>query len=177
MSLTANINLHAMSATHSLTLSQVALCGTLPQVFTGYCGTKATEAVSAAFGSAAGMNMGTTAGSGRQGMRNADEGLSVIQATVADTKEVLTIPDGVGERSVESNVESNVAAVQGPADSSCPNRTTYVESLPTAAAQLMDAALGSEAGEMSPLQTMLTPCEAALSPVKGINKSVVSALR
>jgi uncharacterized protein YfiM (DUF2279 family) len=177
MSLTANINLHALSATHSLTLSQVALCGTLPQVFTGYCGTKATEAVSAAFGSAAGMNMGTTAGSGRQGMRNADEGLSVIQATVADTKEVLTIPDGVGERSVESNVESNVAAVQGPADSSCPNRTTYVESLPTAAAQLMDAALGSEAGEMSPLQTMLTPCEAALSPVKGINKSVVSALR
>lgn len=170
MSLTANINLRAMSATHSVDISQV---GTLPQVLSGYCGTRATAAISATVGSTAGLNMGTTASSGRQGMRNGSDALLAIHATVPATKEVLTIPGGAGELSVESNF----VGAQRRAGSSVPNISTYVESLSDAAGRNMDAGFAYEAGEMSRLQAMRYPCVASLSSVRGINQSVVATRR
>lgn len=103
MSLTVNTNLSAMSAANSLNTTQGNLSATLARISSGY---RVTKAADDAAGSAVAMNLGTTARSGRQAMRNANDGISVIQTAEAATKEVLNILDRMRELSVQSASET-----------------------------------------------------------------------
>ena len=86
MSLTVNTNLSAMSAANSLNVTQSNLSQTLSRISTGL---RVTKAADDAAGSAVAMNLKTMARSGRQAMRNANDGISVIQTAESATKEVL----------------------------------------------------------------------------------------
>ena len=99
MSHTVNTNLSAMSAANHLNTSQNALSNTLSRISSGY---RVTKAADDAAGSAVAMNLSTTAHSGRQAMRNANDGISVIQTAEGATKEVLNILDRMRELSVQS---------------------------------------------------------------------------
>ena len=84
MSLTINTNLAAMRAAASLNQTQGSLSQTLARVSSGL---RVTKAADDAAGSAVAMNLSTQARSGRQAMRNANDGISVIQTAEAATKE------------------------------------------------------------------------------------------
>ena len=103
MSLTVNTNLAALVAANSLNNTQGALSSTLARVSSGL---RITKAADDAAGSAVAMNLKTTARSGRQAMRNANDGISVIQTAEAATKEVLSILDRMRELSVQSASET-----------------------------------------------------------------------
>jgi flagellin len=99
MSLTVNTNLSAMSAANSLNATQGRLSLTLARVSSGL---RVTKAADDAAGSAVASNLNTTARSGRQANRNANDGVSVIQTAESATKEVLNILDRLRELSVQS---------------------------------------------------------------------------
>jgi flagellin len=99
MSLTVNTNLSAMSAANSLNATQGRLTLTLARVSSGL---RVTKAADDAAGSAVASNLNTTARSGRQANRNANDGVSVIQTAESATKEVLNILDRLRELSVQS---------------------------------------------------------------------------
>jgi flagellin len=103
MSLTVNTNLAALGAANSLNKTQNALGTTLARVSSGL---RITKAADDAAGSAVAMNLKTTARSGRQAMRNANDGISVIQTAESATKEVLNILDRMRELSVQSASET-----------------------------------------------------------------------
>ena len=90
MSLTVNTNLAALGAANSLNNTQNDLSSTLARVSSGL---RVTRAADDAAGSAVAMNLKTSARSGRQAMRNSNDGISVIQTAEAATKEVLNILD------------------------------------------------------------------------------------
>lgn len=103
MSLTVNTNLAALGAANSLNHTQSQLSSTLARVSSGL---RITRAADDAAGSAVAMNLKTTARSGKQAMRNANDGISVIQTAEAATKEVLNILDRMRELSVQSASET-----------------------------------------------------------------------
>jgi flagellin len=103
MGLTVNTNLAAMSAANSLNSTQGQLSNTLARVSSGL---RVTKAADDAAGSAVAMNLKTNARSGRQAIRNANDGISVIQTAESATKEVLNILDRMRELSVQSSSET-----------------------------------------------------------------------
>ncbi len=103
MSLTVNTNLSAMTAANSLNSTQASLSNTLARVSSGL---RVNKAADDAAGSAVAMNLSTQARSGRQAMRNANDGISVIQTAEAATTEVLNILDRMRELAVQSSSET-----------------------------------------------------------------------
>ena len=103
MSLTVNTNLSALSAANNLNRTQGQLSLTLSRVSSGM---RVTKAADDAAGSAVAMNLMTEARSGRQAMRNANDGISVIQTAESATKEVLNILDRMRELAVQSASET-----------------------------------------------------------------------
>jgi flagellin len=262
-----------MSAANSLNSTQGSLKNTLARVSSGL---RVTKAADDAAGSAVAMNLNTTARSGRQANRNANDGISVIQTAESATKEVLSILDRLRELAVQSGsdtledterdyiqtetnqlvaevdriaessefngislsngdnttltvqvgvdgttnsqiditlgdlgqsalsiqslvlstaagartaigtidtamdsvntIRSNYGSVQNRLDSSIRNMSTYVESLSSAASQIVDADYAHETAEMTRLQVMQQAGVAALGQAKGINQSVLSLL-
>ena len=275
MSLTVNTNVSAMRAAAALTRTQGSLSQTLQRVSTGL---RVTKAADDAAGSAVAMNLSTQARSGRQAIRNANDGISVIQTAEAASKEVLNILDRMRELAVQSasetlddgerdyiddefeqlsaeveriaqatefndlalgdgtnasltvqvgvtsgtesevsitlgnltssslgvsttdidmtaatsaqsaidtidtaidsvnSIRADYGSTQNRLDSSIGNMTAYVESLSSAASQIMDADYAHETSEMTRLQVMQQAGVAALAQAKGLNQSVVSLL-
>ena len=103
MSLTVNTNLASVRAANALNKTQSGLSNTLARVSSGQ---RVTKAADDAAGSAVAMNLSTQARSGRQAMRNANDGISVIQTAEGATKEVLNILDRMRELAVQSASET-----------------------------------------------------------------------
>ena len=103
MSLTVNTNLSSQSAANALNRTQGQLSLTLSRVSSGM---RVTKAADDAAGSAVAMNLSTQARSGRQAIRNANDGISVIQTAESATKEVLNILDRMRELAVQSSSET-----------------------------------------------------------------------
>ena len=275
MALTVNNNLVAFRAANTLNSTQGALSQTLSRVSTGL---RVNSAADDAAGSAVAANLSTQARSGRQAIRNANDGVSVIQTAEAATKEVGNILDRMRELAVQSSSETlanserdyindefdalsdeieriadatefnglNLAngdkasltvqvgvtsgtesevsitlgdisisnlgvattdadltvassaqsaidtidtaidsvnsirasygATQNRLDSSMNNMSAYVESLTSAASQIMDADYAHETAEMTRLQVMQQAGVAALSQARSMNTSVIGLL-
>jgi len=92
-----------MSAANSLNATQGQLSNTLARVSSGL---RVTKAADDAAGSAVAMNLSTQARSGRQAIRNANDGISVIQTAESASKEVLNILDRMRELAVQSSSET-----------------------------------------------------------------------
>ena len=103
MSLTVNTNLASIRAANALNSTQKGLGLTLARISSGY---RVTKAADDAAGSAVAMNLSTTARSGRQAMRNANDGISIIQTAEGASKEVLNILDRMRELAVQSASET-----------------------------------------------------------------------
>ena len=103
MSLTVNTNLTSMRAANSLNQTQGKLSVTLSRVSSGL---RVTKAADDAAGSAVAMNLKTQARSGRQAIRNANDGISVIQTAESASKEVLNILDRMRELAVQGASET-----------------------------------------------------------------------
>jgi flagellin len=103
MALTVNNNMSALSAANTLNSTQGALSQTLARVSSGL---RVTRAADDAAGSAVATNLSTKARSGLQAMRNANDGISVIQTAEAATKEVVSILDRMRELAVQSSSET-----------------------------------------------------------------------
>ena len=103
MGLTVNTNLSAMSAANSLNSTQGNLSNTLSRISTGL---RVTKAADDAAGSAVAANLSTQARSGRQAIRNSNDGVSVIQTAEAASKEVVNILDRMRELAVQSSSET-----------------------------------------------------------------------
>jgi flagellin len=92
-----------MNAANSLNRTQGKLSLTLSRVSSGL---RVTKAADDAAGSAVATNLNTQARSGRQAMRNANDGISVIQTAESATKEVINILDRMRELAVQSASET-----------------------------------------------------------------------
>ena len=103
MALTVNTNLAAMRASNSLNKTQASLSHTLGKISSGL---RVTKAADDAAGSAVASNLRTVARSGKQAIRNANDGISVFQTAVSATKEVLSILDRMRELAVQSSSET-----------------------------------------------------------------------
>ena len=103
MALTVNTNTSAMRAANTLNNTQGALSQTLARVSSGM---RITRAADDAAGSAVATNLSTQANSGRQAMRNANDGISVIQTAESASKEVIGILDRMRELAVQSSSET-----------------------------------------------------------------------
>ena len=103
MALTVNTNLAAMRASNALNKTQAGLSHTLAKISSGL---RVTKAADDAAGSAVASNLQTVARSGRQAMRNANDGISIIQTAEGATKEVLNILDRMRELAVQSASET-----------------------------------------------------------------------
>jgi len=103
MALTVNTNMAAISAANTLNSTQGSLSETLGRVSSGM---RITKAADDAAGAAVAQNLSTQARSGRQAIRNANDGVSVIQTAEASTKEVLSILDRMRELAVQSSSDT-----------------------------------------------------------------------
>ena len=103
MALTVNTNMSALRAANTLNNTQGALSQTLARVSSGM---RITRAADDAAGSAVAANLSTLARSGQQAIRNANDGISVIQTAEAATKEVSNILDRMRELAVQSASET-----------------------------------------------------------------------
>ena len=103
MSLTVNTNMASLRASNALNTTQSDLSNTLARVSSGL---RVNKAADDAAGSAVAMNLSTQARSGRQAIRNANDGISIIQTAEGATKEVLNILDRMRELAVQSASET-----------------------------------------------------------------------
>jgi flagellin len=103
MALTVNTNMSALSAANTLNNTQGALSQTLARVSSGM---RINRAADDAAGSAVAQNLSTQARSGRQAIRNANDGISVIQTAEAASKEVLNMLDRIRELAVQSSSDT-----------------------------------------------------------------------
>jgi flagellin len=103
MGLTVNTNMGSLRAANSLNQTQGNLSNTLSRISTGL---RVTKAADDAAGMAVAQNLGTLAKSGRQAIRNSNDGVSVIQTAEAASKEVLNILDRMRELAVQSSSET-----------------------------------------------------------------------
>ena len=92
-----------MRASNALNKTQSGLSHTLAKISSGL---RVTKAADDAAGSAVASNLHTVARSGRQAMRNANDGISIIQTAEGATKEVLNILDRMRELAVQSASET-----------------------------------------------------------------------
>jgi flagellin len=84
-------------------VTQGKLSNTLARISTGL---RVTKAADDAAGSAVAQNLSTQARSGKQAIRNSNDGVSIIQTAEAATKEVLNILDRMRELAVQSASET-----------------------------------------------------------------------
>jgi len=103
MALTVNTNMAAMRASNNLNNTQGSLSSTLARVSSGM---RITKAADDAAGQAVAANLSTQARSGKQAMRNANDGISVIQTAESASKEVISILDRMRELAVQSSSET-----------------------------------------------------------------------
>ena len=103
MALTVNTNMSALRAANTLNNTQGALSQTLARVSSGL---RVNSAGDDAAGAAVAVNLATQARSGRQAIRNANDGISVIQTAESASKEVLNILDRMRELAVQSSSET-----------------------------------------------------------------------
>jgi len=103
MSLTVNTNVTAMAAANSLNSTQGSLSHSLARISSGM---RVTKAADDAAGLAVATNLSTQARSGKQAIRNANDGISVIQTAEAAADEVLNILDRMRELAVQSASET-----------------------------------------------------------------------
>jgi flagellin len=103
MALTVNTNLSALRAANALNATQGRLSHTLAKISSGL---RVTKAADDAAGSAVASNLNTIARSGKQAMRNANDGISIIQTAESATVEVLNILDRMRELAVQSASET-----------------------------------------------------------------------
>jgi flagellin len=103
MALTVNTNLSALRAANALNTTQGALSHTLAKISSGL---RVVKAADDAAGTAVASNLHTRARSGKQAMRNANDGISIIQTAEAATKEVINILDRMRELAVQSASET-----------------------------------------------------------------------
>ena len=103
MSLTVNTNLASMRAANALNKTQSGLSNTLARVSSGL---RVTKAADDAAGSAVAMNLSTQARSGRQAMRNANDGISMIQTAEGGLNEIHSILVRMRELSVQASNET-----------------------------------------------------------------------
>jgi flagellin len=103
MALTVNTNMAAMRASNTLNNTQGALSNTLARVSSGM---RITRAADDAAGQAVATNLSSQARSGKQAIRNANDGISVIQTAEAASKEVISILDRMRELAVQSSSET-----------------------------------------------------------------------
>ena len=103
MALTVNTNMAAMAAANTLNNTQGALSNTLARVSSGL---RVTKAADDAAGQAVATNLSTQARSGKQAIRNANDGISVIQTAESASKEVISILDRMRELAVQSSSET-----------------------------------------------------------------------
>jgi len=103
MALTVNTNLAAMRASNALNKTQASLSHTLAKISSGL---RVTKAADDAAGSAVASNLHTVARSGKQAIRNSNDGISIIQTAEGATKEVLNILDRMRELAVQSASET-----------------------------------------------------------------------
>jgi flagellin len=103
MALTVNTNLAAMRASNALNKTQASLSQTLGKISSGL---RVNKAADDAAGSAVASNLHTVARSGKQAIRNSNDGISIIQTAEGATKEVLNILDRMRELSVQSASET-----------------------------------------------------------------------
>ena len=103
MALTVNTNLAAMRSSNALNKTQASLSHTLGKISSGL---RVTKAADDAAGSAVASNLQTVARSGKQAIRNANDGISIIQTAEGATKEVLNILDRMRELAVQSSSET-----------------------------------------------------------------------
>jgi flagellin len=92
-----------MRASNALNKTQAGLSHTLAKISSGL---RVTKAADDAAGSAVASNLQTVARSGRQAIRNANDGISIIQTAEGATKEVLNILDRMRELAVQSASET-----------------------------------------------------------------------
>ncbi len=152
MSLTVNTNLSAMSAANSLNVSQGKLSQTLSRISSGL---RVTKAADDAAGSAVAMNLKTTARSGRQAIRNSNDGISVIQTAEAATKEVLNILDRMRELAVQSSSESLATVERGYIDDEFDDLASEVERI-AQATEFNDLALADGSNTTLTVQVGVT---------------------
>jgi flagellin len=103
MALTVNTNLSALRASNALNKTQGSLSHTLSKISSGL---RVVKAADDAAGSAVASNLHTRARSGKQAMRNANDGISIIQTAESATKEVINILDRMRELAVQSASET-----------------------------------------------------------------------
>jgi flagellin len=103
MALTVNTNMSALRAANTLNSTQGALSQTLARVSSGM---RITRAADDAAGSAVAANLSTLARSGKQAIRNANDGVSVIQTAEAAANEVSSILDRMRELAVQASSET-----------------------------------------------------------------------
>ena len=103
MALTVNTNLAGMRASNALNKTQAGLSHTLAKISSGL---RVTKAADDAAGSAVAANLHTVARSGKQAIRNSNDGISIIQTAEGATKEVLNILDRMRELAVQSASET-----------------------------------------------------------------------
>jgi flagellin len=137
MALTVNNNLSALASANTLNRTQGALSHTLARVSTGL---RVTSAADDAAGLAVATNLATQARSGRQAIRNANDGISVIQTAEAATKEVLSILDRMRELAVQSSSETLANGERAYLDAEAADLSAEVERI-SAATQFNDIAL------------------------------------
>ena len=152
MSLTVNTNLSAMSAASSLNVSQGKLSQTLARISSGL---RVTKAADDAAGSAVAMNLKSTARSGRQAIRNSNDGISVIQTAEAATKEVLNILDRMRELAVQSSSESLATVERGYIDDEFDDLASEVERI-AQATEFNDLALADGSNTTLTVQVGVT---------------------
>ncbi len=152
MSLTVNTNLSAMSAASSLNVSQGKLSQTLARISSGL---RVTKAADDAAGSAVAMNLKSTARSGRQAIRNSNDGISVIQTAEAATKEVLNILDRMRELAVQSSSETLATDERGYIDDEFDDLSSEVERI-AQATEFNDLALADGSNTTLTVQVGVT---------------------
>jgi len=99
MALTVNTNLSALRAANALNVTQGKLSHTLAKISSGL---RVVKAADDAAGSAVASNLNTVARSGKQAIRNANDGISIIQTAESASIEVINILDRIRELAVQS---------------------------------------------------------------------------
>ena len=103
MALTVRTNLSAMSAANSLSKTQNSLSNTLGRISSGM---RINSAADDAAGLGVATQLTTQADSMEQAMRNANDGISIIQTAEGATNEVTNILNRMRELAVQSSSET-----------------------------------------------------------------------
>jgi len=185
MALTVNTNMSALSSANTLNKTQGALSQTLARVSSGM---RITRAADDAAGAAVAQNLSTQARSGRQAIRNANDGISVIQTAEAATKEVLGILDRMRELATQSSsdtleaterdyIQTETAALLAEVDRIADSSSFNGISLSNGGTSSLVVQVGVDASSASRIKFTLGDLNASSLGVNGLNLSTASAAR